>query len=191
MPRGQGKPRSDCDIVVEVFTRIRKAEAAAGATGGEDGPVGMNTLTGRQLHTVTAPWLGREARGIAKFQIGAGVARRQGQCLVECATIEVQRGAVGREDVVPSLPQTDNTSGASRQNGACARRSRPTRVSTCRSSGGAVSPKRGLSKCDLSTSKTRYRARAARRARTLPAGPAPAMVMSYPLIASTPVQGRW
>src|SRR5262249_30380833 len=101
MPRGQGKPRSDCDIVVEVFTRIRKAEAAAGATCGEDRPVGMNTLTGRQLHTVTAPWLGREARGIAKFQIGAGVARRQGQCLVECATIEVQRGAVGREDVVP------------------------------------------------------------------------------------------
>src|SRR5262245_5333991 len=90
-----------------------------------------------------------------------------------------------------SLPQTDNTSGASRQNGACARRSRPTRVSTCRSSGGAVSPKRGLSKCDFSTSKTRYRARATRRARTLPAGPAPAIVMSYALIASTPVQGSW
>src|SRR5262245_5159397 len=101
MPCGQRKPRSDCDIVVEVFTHIRKAEAAAGATCGEDRLVGTNTLTGRQLHTVTAPWLGREARGTAKFQIGASVARRQGQGFVERPAIEVQRGAVGREDVVP------------------------------------------------------------------------------------------
>src|SRR6516162_5005322 len=101
MPCGQRKTRSDCDIVVEVFTRIRKAEAAAGATRGEDRPVGANTLTGRQLHAVTAPWLGREARGAAKFQIGTGVARRQGQGFVERLAVEVQRGAVGREDVMP------------------------------------------------------------------------------------------
>src|SRR5499433_2068289 len=101
MPCGQRKPRSDRDIVVEVFTRIRKAEAAAGATCGEDRPFGTNTLTGRQLHNVTAPRLGCEARGTSKFQIGAGVARRRGQCFVECPAIEVQRGAVGREDVVP------------------------------------------------------------------------------------------
>src|SRR5262245_8288813 len=101
MPCGQRKPRSDRDIVVEVFTRIRKAEAAAGATCGEDRPVGTNTLTGRQLHAVTAPWVGREACGTAKSQSGAGGARRQGQCFVECPSVEVQRGAIGREDVVP------------------------------------------------------------------------------------------
>ena len=42
-----------------------------------------------------------EARGTAESQIGAGVARRQGQCFVECPAVEVQRGAVGREDVMP------------------------------------------------------------------------------------------
>ena len=93
--------KSACDIVVEVFTRIRKAEAAAGATCGEDRPVATNTLTGRQLHTVTAPWLGHEARGTAKFQIGARVARRQGQGFIERPAVEVQCRAVGREDVMP------------------------------------------------------------------------------------------
>src|SRR6516164_1778388 len=101
MPRGQRKTRRDRDIVVEVLTRIRKAEAASGATCGKDRRVGANTLPGRQLHAVAAPRPGREARGTAKFQIGAGVARRQSQGFVECPAIEVQRGAVGREDVVP------------------------------------------------------------------------------------------
>src|SRR6516164_11543112 len=101
MPRGQRKTRRDRDIVVEVLTRIRKAEAASGATCGKDRRVGANTLPGRQLHAVAAPRPGREARGTAKFQIGAGVARRQGQGFVERPAVEVQRGAVGREDVVP------------------------------------------------------------------------------------------
>src|SRR5262249_1207921 len=68
---------------------------------GKDRRVCANTLTGRQLHTVTAPWLGREARGTAKFQIGAGVARHQGQDFVERPAVEVQRGTVGRGDVMP------------------------------------------------------------------------------------------
>src|SRR5262249_62151403 len=96
MAGGQRKPRSDCDIVVEVFTHIRKAEAAAGATCGEDRPVGMNRLTGRQLHAVTAPWLGREARGTAKVQIGAGAARRPGQGFVGGPAAEGARRAVMR-----------------------------------------------------------------------------------------------
>src|SRR5262249_17769307 len=101
MPHWQRKTRSDCDIVVEVFTRIRKAEPTPGATCRKDRRVGADTLTGRQLHNVTAPRLGSEARGTAKFQIGAGVARRRGQGFVERPAVEVQRGAVGREDVVP------------------------------------------------------------------------------------------
>src|ERR1700756_2311890 len=39
-------------------------------------------------------------------------------------------------DLGSSLPQTDNASGASRQNGAWARNSRPTPVRACRISGG-------------------------------------------------------
>src|SRR5262249_35153963 len=100
MPCGQRKTRGDRDVVVEVLTHIRKAEAAPGAAGGKDRRVGANTLTGRQLHNVAAPRLGCEARGTSKFQIGAGVARRRGQCFVECPAIEVQRGAVGRGAVV-------------------------------------------------------------------------------------------
>jgi hypothetical protein len=45
-----------------------------------------------------------------------------------------------------SLPQTDNTSGASRQNGACARRSRPTRVSAQQKRRSSVRP---LPRCAL------------------------------------------
>src|SRR5262249_8818657 len=101
MPRRRRKTRSDRDVVVEVFTHIWKAEAAPGATCGKYRRFGANTLTSRQLHNVTAPRLGREARGTAKFQIGAGIACCQGQGLVECPAIKVQRGAVGREDVVP------------------------------------------------------------------------------------------
>src|SRR5262249_11313284 len=101
MPHWHRKTRGDCDVVVEVWTRIRKAEPAPGATCGKDRRVGADTLTGRQLHNVTAPRLGCEARGTAKFQIGAGVARRRGQGFVERPAVEVQRGAVGREDVVP------------------------------------------------------------------------------------------
>src|SRR5262245_56459654 len=101
MPCGQRKTCGDRDVVVEVLTYIRKSEPTPGATCGKDRRVGANTLTGRQLHNVTAPRLGCEARGTAKFQIGAGVARRQGQGLVECPAVEVQRGAVGREDVMP------------------------------------------------------------------------------------------
>jgi hypothetical protein len=101
MLRRRRKPRSDRNVVVEVLAHIRKAEAAPGAACGEYRRVGANTLTGRQLHDVAAPRLGCEARGTAKLQICADVARRQRQCFVECPAIEVRRGAVGREDVMP------------------------------------------------------------------------------------------
>ena len=46
MPRGRRKTRSNRDIIVQVLTHIRKAEATRGAACGKDRGVGANMLTG-------------------------------------------------------------------------------------------------------------------------------------------------